>query len=959
LLSKITKDVLAARQHCRLKAYFRLRGEEGTRSDFELLVLKAREEHRAKSIAKLRQQYTEGDLGVDIVLSRSLLRKGTTFIFGARLDDDQYAIRLDGVKRVDGPSNLGEFHYQPVLFSEARRVRESDRQLLASFAVLISRIQGTMPEGGVIYLGRGCSVTNVRFVAARRAAEDVIRDMERMRRADVSPKLVLNDHCRICEFRERCHSHAISEDNLSLLRGLGEKRIKKYGRRGILTLTQLAHTFRPRRRGKRSDRPFRLRDHALHALAIRDKTIYVLGKPQVPTAPIRIYLDIESNPEDGFVYLIGLVVCDGDRVECHSFWADNKRQENMIFQQFLGVITRYEQARVFCYGTYEKTFIVRMGRNTRRKKHVEFILSRLTNVLGIIFPHFYFPTYSNGLKDVAGCLGCHWTEPDASSIQSIVWRLRWETAKDNCWKEKLIQYNLEDCRALRRVTEFLIHASSADSGSQTGALRVRSVTEIDRLSRTVTWGKYVQEDFEFINKRAYFDYQSSRVFVRSSLTLRRQQRRNTGVQRRWKNREVRPTHRVEITALVCPICRSRNLVTIPARHRPQGLQTRRKRAFDIIATPGAVKRKVIECRAVPYRCSQCGHCFVSERYHRLARHFHSFMSWSVYHQITHRLGAGPLTALFHETLGIQVNLPDIFAFRHLLARYYRRTYNALLARIIAGSVIHVDETEVKLHDGTGYVWVFANLESAVYIFRRSREGKFLRTFLKGFKGVVVSDFYSAYDGLDCLQQRCLIHLMRDLNRAILDNPFDQEVQFITTSFGTLLRSIVMTIDEHGLKRRHLERHTRAVASFLKIVTDQQFESDASKALQERLLKNQDRLFTFLHHDGVSWNNNVAENAIKRIAAYREDVGRNIKEAGLSEHLVLLSLYQTCRFRKISFLKFLLSRERDLDSYSPGKRFRRRASLIELYPKGYLPPAIMSLRRGKSSQMLKNAPTAPD
>ncbi|MCA6110921.1 IS66 family transposase [Bradyrhizobium cenepequi] len=41
-------------------------------------------------------------------------------------------------------------------------------------------------------------------------------------------------------------------------------------------------------------------------------------------------------------------------------------------------------------------------------------------------------------------------------------------------------------------------------------------------------------------------------------------------------------------------------------------------------------------------------------------------------------------------------------------------------------------------------------------------------------GVLVSDFYSAYDGLPCLHQRCLIHLMRDMNRAILDNPFDQE-----------------------------------------------------------------------------------------------------------------------------------------------------------------------------------------
>ena len=75
----------------------------------------------------------------------------------------------------------------------------------------------------------------------------------------------------------------------------------------------------------------------------------------------------------------------------------------------------------------------------------------------------------------------------------------------------------------------------------------------------------------------------------------------------------------------------------------------------------------------------------------------------------------------------------------------------------------------------------------------------------------------------------------------------------------------------------------------------------------------------LQHDGVSWNNNLAEDAIKRISNYREDVGRSVKEAGLTEHLVLLSLYQTCRVRDVSFLKFLLSRERDVDVFGAGKR----------------------------------------
>ena len=220
--------------------------------------------------------------------------------------------------------------------------------------------------------------------------------------------------------------------------------------------------------------------------------------------------------------------------------------------------------------------------------------------------------------------------------------------------------------------------------------------------------------------------------------------------------------------------------------------------------------------------------------------------------------------------------------------------------------------------------------------------------LKDFKGVLVSDFYSAYDALPCLHQRCLIHLMRDMNRAILDNPFDQELQSITAPFGTLLRSIVVTIDEHGLKWRYLQAHAKAVATFFDTLAERDCESDASKALQERLLRNRERLFTFLQHDGVSWNNNLAENAIKRISEYRDDVGRSVKAAGLTEHLVLLSLYQTCRVRDVSFLKFLLSGEHDMDDFTAGKRRHRRAAGIELYPKGYVPSSMLSVRRGKAT-----------
>jgi predicted RecB family nuclease len=943
MVCRITDDTINALQRCRLKAYFQLHGETGAPCGYEKLVIEQCANVQRKAVEKIRREYNETEMAIDLNLSVANLRKGAPFILGARLNDDRYAVFFDGLRKTDGSSVLGDFRYEPVIFCAARRVCASDRQELAAHAVLLARVQGTLPVGGVVYVGLDSARTRVRFGSTLTVAENLLRDAERLQRAEAPPKLLLNDHCRICEFRDRCRDQATREDNLSLLRGIGEKAIKRYARKGVLTLTQLAHTFRPRRRGKRADAPPKLRDHALHALAIRDQTIYVLGAPELPTAPARIFLDIEGDPDEGFTYLIGLVVYDGERVERHSLWSNDRRGEAEIFSSFLDIVARYDAPRLYCYGNYEKSFIARMRRQFRRKKRIDAILAALTNVLTVIYPHFYFPTYSNGLKEVAGCLGCRWTEPDASGIDSVVWRKNWENTGDASWKAKLIQYNLEDCEALSRVCAFLGEAPTGGAEGRPEAMpRVAPVAQLDKLARTVTWSRYAHADFEFITKRAYFDYQRRHVFVRTKPAQRKRSRKKQ--LRRWQNRDLRVTHRVEVKATCCPFCNSKDIMALDRRKRPKEVQTRRKRAFDLVITPGAIRRKVIEFRAVAYRCTCCQRCFTPERYERLARHFHSFMSWFAYQHITHRLGVKSLAALFYEIFGIQVNWWEFLTFRHLLVRRYRKTRDMLLAQLIAGPVLHIDETEVKLKDGSGYVWVFASESAAVYIFRRSREGDFLRKMLKDFKGVLVSDFYSAYDGLPCLHQRCLIHLMRDMNREILDNPFDQELQSITEPFGTLLRSIVVTVDQHGLKHRYLKRHARAVAAFFDALADRNYESDASKAWQERLLRNRDRLFTFLQHDGVSWNNNLAENSIKRISDYREDVGRSVGEAGLTEHLVLLSIYQTCRVRDMSFLKFLLSRERDIDAFAAGGRRRRRALRIELYPKGFLPPSIGSLRR---------------
>jgi Transposase IS66 family len=183
--------------------------------------------------------------------------------------------------------------------------------------------------------------------------------------------------------------------------------------------------------------------------------------------------------------------------------------------------------------------------------------------------------------------------------------------------------------------------------------------------------------------------------------------------------------------------------------------------------------------------------------------------------------------------------------------------------------------------------------------------------LNGFNGVLVSDFYAAYDSAPCAQQKCLIHLMRDINEDLHKNPFDEDLKEIARRFGALLRDIVETIDLHGLKARSLAKHKKAAVGFLDYVVAMNCEAEAGLALQKRIKKNRDKLFTFLDYDGVPWNNNNAEHAVRAFTRLRNVIGTSTPK-GHREYATLMSIQQTLRYRGMGFLEFMRSGRMEID-----------------------------------------------
>jgi hypothetical protein len=512
-----------------------------------------------------------------------------------------------------------------------------------------------------------------------RQAERVVDEIKRLQEGGELPRLTLNGHCQVCEFRQRCRRQAEEADDISLLGGVGEKELSRYHRKGLFTLTQLSCTFRSRKRGKRVKRRNYNHYAALQALAIREKKVHVYGTPDLPCKKIHVFLDAEGSEDSSFAYLLGVLFVEGDLQNMHSLWVDGPDQEVQAFDAFLDLLDGREDFVLFHYGSYERKLLRRMRKMVKRKKLVDRLLASAVNILSVIHTSVYFPTFSNGLKAVGGYLGCTWTEENASGLQSLVWRTRWEQTRDATWKEKLITYNAEDCAALKKVTEFVQAVSETarrrgEGGETTpGVPSVAWVDEVAAPSSRPEWccPKFALQEFDYVNRCAYFDYQREKVFLRTSKAIRRVCLRN---RKGRKRATLRVSREIEIKNGTCPRCKGKRIVRFSKE-----MQSRL--AYDLKFTAGGIRLQVIRCTAARHQCEDCRLRFLPKRYSRLDKHLHGLKSWAIYQYVVHRISLTHLTSMFEDCFGLRIRHQEFHMLISLMANRYRETYNLWFAHV--------------------------------------------------------------------------------------------------------------------------------------------------------------------------------------------------------------------------------------------------------------------------------------
>ena len=932
---RISSDLFNAFLKCPTKCWLRAAGEPASGNAYAEWVKSQNVSYHATEIERLLSETPKGEMVVSPPpesLKAAKWRLAANLAAHARMNTCLLESEVHAVERAPSEGRGRPPQFIPIRFIFTNKLGEDDKLLLAFDTFVLSEVTGREISFGKIIHGDDHSALKVKTAALSGEVRKCIERIAALLSSPTPPDLVLNRHCSECEFRDRCRQKALERDDLSLLAKMTEKERKKFHNKGIFTITQLSYTFRPRRRPKRMRDKQEKYHHSLKALAIREEKIHIVGSPELKIEGTPVYLDVESLPDRDFYYLIGVRIGNGESTLQHSLWADTIENEGKIWREFLAILETVEKPVLIHYGSYETTFLRRM-----RERHAEPLpnsvatatIEATVNLLSVVYAQVYFPCCSNSLKEIAGHLGFRWSDSTATGIRTIAWRQEWEISKAPAAKQALLTYNAEDCQALEMLTNALVelgHGSPPAGESPLG-----EIVNTAKLRWEHPYGfkrnTFAIPELDTINNAAYWDYQRERVYVKSNVNLKR------SLTRPQRSRKIlSPNMTIECPRpRNCPKCAS-------AKFSKHGMYT--KTVFDLKFMRHGIKRWITRYRFHRYQCQSCRTIFQPEETCWGKGKFGSELTaYSLYLNIELRVPQLHVGRTLNRLFGFHLGSTNIFKRKAGAAEYYKGTYDTLVNRLCNGRLLHVDETKISLRDKGGFVWVFANMEEVAYAYSETREGDLLHTMLKDFKGVLVSDFYAAYDSIQCPQQKCLIHLIRDLNDDVLKHPYDKELKQIALAFAVLLKPMIESIDRYGLKTRFLRKHLVAVDRFYRRNCELTLHSEPAVKFKERLEKNRDKLFTFLSFDGVPWNNNNAEHAVKPFAALRQIIGGITTEKGIRDYLVLLSLCETCKYMGVDFLDFLRSGEKDIHAFADSRRGQRRRLAVTVESPSNLPQPV--------------------
>jgi predicted RecB family nuclease len=278
--------------------------------------------------------------------------------------------------------------------------------------------------------------------------------------------------CKLCHWRSRCFAQLAAMDDLTLIPELGRSRRDALCPR-VRTITELAScSLGPLTRGKKTAFT-RIGADTLQRYQVRARLLKE-EKPRpvirrgftLPRAPVELFFDIETDPMRDLCYLHGFVERrdrDPATERYVAFFAGRPTPEGEqeAFTRALDYVRSLPGPVLYYYSRYEPRWWLQLQERypgAAERAEVEELFSRGRAVdlyYDVVKPFTDWPTTDYSIKSLAKFLGFRWRDASPSGAESVEWFNRWADTGDQAVKRRILEYNEDDCLAMRVLLDAL------------------------------------------------------------------------------------------------------------------------------------------------------------------------------------------------------------------------------------------------------------------------------------------------------------------------------------------------------------------------------------------------------------------------------------------------------------------------------------------------------------------------
>lgn len=400
-------------------------------------------------------------------------------------------------------------------------------------------------------------------------------------------------------------------------------------------------------------------------------------------------------------------------------------------------------------------------------------------------------------------------------------------------------------------------------------------------------------------------------FVKANTAKHREKRakkarKNRQAEENGVRRREEPTQIVEHRLETCPDCRGRLSALMLARRR------------QVIELPAPPRLEVIEHQIYKGWCSYCHQwkqagVDLGGQVLGQSRLSSGIASLIAYLRTILRLPIRQIQQYLRTLHGLTLSVGEVVEVLHHVERVTRPALKALQAEVRSSAVVHMDETGWREDGRNGYIWSASTPHGVRYYeYHHSRAGPIVETLLgPSFKGVLISDFYGAYNDYACPHQRCWVHLLRDLH----DLKKEQAQEPSVVQWAQEIKGIFAHAQESKQRGTGSQDYAGLVAQAKAVAARYaQQKKHPCQALAKRLLRHQDELFQFVLRPEVAADNNLAERSIRPLVVLRKISGGSRSPQGSQTGMALASLFGTWQAKGLDALeqcRLLLSQQTPL------------------------------------------------